>query len=149
MKRIAILFILALMVCCWGCTKQGVTNLHSMVYGEPTMVTVANCITLGAQKAGWQLERLEANKFLAAYYVKNKLGYDEKAAIVEITYSTSSYHIEYSRTVELLYNEQKNTVHKNYNKWVRELNAAIQRELSKNALDERTKAGVYSNNRYD
>ena len=149
MKRIAILFILALVVCCWGCTKQGVTNLHSMVYGEPTMGVVANCIAVGAQKAGWQLERLEPNKFLGTYYVQNKLGYDEKAAMVEIIYSTSSYRIEYSRTVELLYNEQKNTVHKNYNKWVRELDAAIQRELSKNALDERTKSGVYSNNRYD
>lgn len=149
MKRIAILFILALVACGWGCTKQGVTNLHSMVYGEPTMGMVSNCIAAGAQKAGWQLERLDNDRFMATYYVKDKLGYDEKAAFAEITYSTTSYRIEHSRTVELLYNEQKNTVHKNYNKWIRELDAAIQRELSKMALDERGKSGVYSNNAYD
>jgi len=51
-------------------------------------------------------------------------------AIVDVTYDTSTYNIQYVDSANLNYNESKGTIHKNYNGWVQNLDNAIQRELA-------------------
>ena len=51
-------------------------------------------------------------------------------AIVDVTYDTSTYSIQYVDSTNLNYNESKGTIHKNYNGWIQNLENAIQRELS-------------------
>lgn len=149
MRKIAILFIAALVLCCMGCNKQGVTNLHNMVHGDQNIATVEKCIITGAQKAGWEIEKLNGGLFEARYYVKDSRDYDVKGAIVNISYNASSYYIEYKQSVMMIHNETRNTIHKNYNKWVRGLDAAIQRELAGAELDAREIKGVYQLMEYD
>ncbi len=54
-------------------------------------------------------------------------------AVVEIPYSTKSYSINYKNSNELNYNPSNNTIHKNYNSWIQNLDNAIQIQL--NALN--------------
>jgi hypothetical protein len=51
-------------------------------------------------------------------------------AVVEIPYSTKSYSIRYKDSTDLRYDAEKGTIHKNYNSWIQNLDAAIQRELA-------------------
>jgi hypothetical protein len=51
-------------------------------------------------------------------------------AVVEIPYSTKSYSIRYKDSTDLRYDAEKGTIHKNYNGWIQNLDAAIQRELA-------------------
>lgn len=149
MKKIVILFICALVLCCMGCNKQGVTNSHNMVHGEQTISTVEKCIITGAQKAGWEIEKLQSGLFEATYTVTDRRDYDIQGAIVNISYSRESYFIEYKNSVQMNYNETRNTIHKNYNKWVRQLDTAIQTELAVAELDARAVRGVYQMMEYD
>lgn len=149
MKKIAILFLVIFVLCCTGCNKQGVTNIHNMVYGDQTLSTVERCIATGAVKAGWQIEQLHSGQFEATYLIQDRRDFDIKGAIVNIDYSTKSYFIGYNQSAMLLFNETRNTIHKNYNKWVRQLDAAIQRELASAELDAREIKGTYQLMEYD
>ncbi len=51
---------------------------------------------------------------------------------VEIDYSTNSYSIHYKSSYNML--AEGDMIHYNYNRWVNNLNADIQRELSKAAF---------------
>lgn len=51
---------------------------------------------------------------------------------VEIDYSTNSYSIHYKSSHNML--AEGDMIHYNYNRWVNNLNADIQRELSKTAF---------------
>ncbi len=51
-------------------------------------------------------------------------------AIVDVSYDTSTYSIQYVDSTNLNYNESKGTIHKNYNGWIENLDNAIRRELS-------------------
>lgn len=149
MKKIVILFICALVLCCVGCNKQGVTNMHNMVHGDQSVAAVETCIVTGAHKAGWQIEKLYGGVFEATYTENDRRDYDVQAAIVNIHYSRDSYYIEYKNSAMMNYNEIRNTIHKDYNKWVRQLDTAIQNELAAAELDARAARGVYQAGEYD
>jgi len=51
-------------------------------------------------------------------------------AVVNVIYDTSKYSIRYQSSIDLDYNAEKGTIHKNYNGWIQNLDAAIQRELA-------------------
>lgn len=141
MKKIAILLILAVMMLGAGCTKQGVTNLHNMVHGDQPIAVIEACIINGARNAGWEIQRSDARTFDAVYKVKDRLEYDSKALIVQIEYSENSYFIEFKRGVQTGYNEDLNTIHKDANKWIRALDASIQKELVHAELEVRKQTG--------
>lgn len=152
MKKLIILFILALAVCCMGCTRQGVTNLHNMVYGEPLLSQVEECIINGAQNVGWHIERVKPGLFDIAYL----LGYADEsyddpvvAVYAEITYTNKEYHIYYKKSVNMQHTQSLYTIHGAYNTWVRELDASIQKELAAAELDARAVRGVYQLMEYD
>ena len=50
-------------------------------------------------------------------------------AVVEVKYTTDMYQILYVSSVNLHYDPSKHTIHYNYNKWVRTLNAYIYKKL--------------------
>lgn len=149
MKKIVILFVLALAVCFTGCTRQGVTNMHNMVYGNSTIGQVEQCIATGAVRTGWNIKMVKPGLFEAAYYLNDRDGFKDAAAFVEIAYTRESYHIYYKKSVNFLHTQSLNTIHKEYNKLVRELDGAIQYELASAELDERMVRGVYQLMDYD
>ncbi|KPK35330.1 MAG: hypothetical protein AMJ66_01540 [Betaproteobacteria bacterium SG8_40] len=62
--------------------------------------------------------------------IKGTLKLRSHEAIVDVTYDTSAYSIQYADSTNLNYNESKGTIHKNYNGWIQNLENAIERELS-------------------
>jgi hypothetical protein len=51
-------------------------------------------------------------------------------AVVDIPYDTTKYSILYKQSDDLRYDAEKGTIHRNYNGWIQNLDAAIQRELA-------------------
>ena len=62
--------------------------------------------------------------------IKATLSLRTHVAIVSIKYSTKEYNITYISSTNLEYNATNNTIHSNYNSWVKNLNQAIQVQLS-------------------
>lgn len=58
-----------------------------------------------------------------------KLLLREHMALVKITYDAKSYNIEYVDSKNINYNKEDNTIHKNYNGWIRNLERAIEARL--------------------
>lgn len=62
--------------------------------------------------------------------IKATLNLRAHVAIVSIKYSTKDYTINYVSSTNLEYNAANNTIHSNYNSWIKNLNQAIQVQLS-------------------
>lgn len=87
-------------------------------------------IIAGCRARGWIPILGQGNSIIASLSVRAK-----HFAEVEITYSEKTYSVKYKSSKDLDYNEQKQTIHRNYNKWVILLSETIKRELvNKQAL---------------
>jgi hypothetical protein len=51
-------------------------------------------------------------------------------AVVGVDYDPSKYSIRYKDSTNLRYDAETGVIHKNYNSWIQNLDAAIQRELA-------------------
>lgn len=51
-------------------------------------------------------------------------------AVVDIPYTTNSYAIEYRDSTGLRYDPARQTIHKNYNGWIQNLDRAIRVQLN-------------------
>jgi len=73
---------------------------------------------------GWSMQKVKDGELKATLYLRSHV------AAVRIPYNTKAYSIEYISSSNLKYNEDKKTIHSNYNGWISNLNIAIQKELS-------------------
>lgn len=89
---------------------------------------VKQAIVKAATAKGWTIDRLEADKLLTSFTVK-----DKHRTAVEITYAADKYSIKYSSSVNLKYRvvDGQEVIHPAYNHWVGELKDAIDAELLK------------------
>ena len=83
---------------------------------------VAKNIRLAAKMMGWRLEDSGPGEILAT----NRKG--QHAAIVSIRFDTVRFSINYRNSTRLDYDGKR--IHKLYNRWVGDLERAIQRETS-------------------
>jgi len=89
-----------------------------------TLEDVKNAIIAGCKRKGWKPVLGEGNKLTCSILVRTR-----HFAEVEIPYSASNYSIVYKTSRELDYDEKKQRIHRNYNKWVILLSEAIQQDL--------------------
>ena len=87
---------------------------------------VKNGIIAGCKYKRWVPVEEEPGKISCSISVRAK-----HYAEVEITHTESSYSINYKDSRDLDYNEKKQKIHRNYNKWVILLSEAITTELAK------------------
>jgi len=85
---------------------------------------VATAIKRAGTSLGWAMLDDGPGKINATLRLRTH------TAVVEIPYSTTSYSIQYKDSIDLRYDAEKGTIHKNYNSWIQNLDAAIQRELA-------------------
>ena len=89
-----------------------------------TMEDVRGAITRAGTGLGWiMLEQAPGD-------IKGTLRLRSHVAVIEITYDTTAYNIQYVESTNLNYDAEKGTIHKNYNGWIQNLDTAIQRELA-------------------
>ena len=89
-----------------------------------TLEEVKAGIIRGSQTRLWSVETAADTVIRAKLNVKNK-----HFAVVEIPFSESAYSIIYVASENLDYNPTRETIHRNYAKWVLRLSASINDQL--------------------
>jgi hypothetical protein len=114
-----------LMTACAPTMVRNVTDAPVVSNKAPlSLDDVRIAITRAGTGLGWVMIEEEPG------LIKGTLRLRTHVAIVDVTYDTSTYSIQYVDSTNLNYNESKGTIHKNYNGWIQNLENAIQRELS-------------------
>ena len=89
-----------------------------------TMENIGKAIIRAGQTLGWQITPMAPGKAEGVLVLRRH------RAVVEITYDTSAFSINYKDSLNLDYDGQDNTIHSNYNGWIRNLEKAIRAQVS-------------------
>jgi hypothetical protein len=110
-----------------GCARTApVDNVHSTVSAGHSEAQVRNAILKAGAQRQWIMNDVGPGVIKARQQNRNH------SAEVRITYSATAYSIDYDSSQNLLASQGK--IHKNYNRWVRNLDKDIQVSLATNAL---------------
>ncbi len=83
---------------------------------------IVKTMQTGGMVRGWIIKQLEPGHLEATIYVRSHM------AKVDITYDAAAYSIRYNDSENLGYKNGK--IHRNYNKWVKNLDMDIQRAFA-------------------
>jgi predicted small lipoprotein YifL len=109
-----------------GCARTApIEQVHSTVSAGHTAAQVKNAIL----KAGLQREWIMSET--SPGVIKGRLQARDHSAEVRIPYSATGYSIDYATSLNLRASGGK--IHKNYNRWVRNLDKDIQLNLAASA----------------
>lgn len=95
----------------------------------PTVEDVRKAVIAGCVVRGWTPMMESDDTLSATINVRGK-----HYAKISIAYSAQSYSIRYVDSDNLDYNERRQRIHRNYNKWVTLLSETIQKELGMQGL---------------
>ncbi|CAI1801693.1 MULTISPECIES: hypothetical protein [Serratia] len=128
MKRVSKLLIaFSVAVALVGCARTApVDNVHSTVSAGHSEAQVRNAILKAGAQRQWIMNDVGPGVIKARQQNRNH------SAEVRITYSATAYSIDYDSSQNLLASQGK--IHKNYNRWVRNLDKDIQVSLATNVL---------------
>jgi len=73
---------------------------------------------------GWIVKKINNHSAEATLHLRDHV------AVVLIHYSLKNYSISYKSSINLKYDAENNTIHKNYNGWITNLDNAIKVQLS-------------------
>jgi len=124
------LITLALLVTA-GCTSKPILNTQhdlpadAQVSEEKMKTVIVNAL----QKREWTVQRLSPQLVQAEINVRNQY-----YAAIDIRYTRNSYAITYRDSRELGYKDGK--IHRNYNRWVNNLDSDIMAGLRSNGVNE-------------
>jgi hypothetical protein len=115
--------LVAVVVAACASAQQPVTNFSGVPLGAkspPSLDQVGKAIRQAGAAAGWQMSDLKPGHILGVYKIRSH------TAIVDVTYSTSTYDIKFREgDPGLRYDAAAGTIHEQYNKWVGELEKVI------------------------
>ncbi|OLU33175.1 hypothetical protein BVH03_05145 [Pseudomonas sp. PA15(2017)] len=118
----------ALLLGITACTSKPVLNITSSA--PPAVVKdeddMRRAILTALQRRQWTVERADRGQIMALITRRSH------QAEITIPYSASGYSIRYRDSHNLDY--RKGKIHRNYNKWVRNLDRSIQQELQSPSL---------------
>lgn len=125
-NRIALLALLLLGIT--ACTSKPVVNIENSappaaVKGQDDM---RRAVLTALQRRQWTVERADQGQILASITRRSH------QARITIPYTASTYSIRYRDSHNLGYRDGK--IHRNYNKWIQNLDRSIQQELSSPSL---------------
>ncbi|ASV36271.1 hypothetical protein CI807_08800 [Pseudomonas sp. NS1(2017)] len=124
------LITLALLVTA-GCTSKPILNTQhdlpadAQVSEEKMKTVIVNAL----QKREWTVQRLSPQLVQAEINVRNQY-----YAAIDIRYTRNSYAITYRDSRDLGYKDGK--IHRNYNRWVNNLDSDIMAGLRSNGVNE-------------
>lgn len=113
-----------------ACTSHPLMNLQDRIVpnrldgSEQTADRVQRGILAGCLDKGWTCREVTSGLIQASIDVR------KHQAIADIAYDADSYSITYKSSQMLDYNSRRNTIHRNYNRWVNNLDAAIKKRLT-------------------
>lgn len=105
-----------------ACRTAPIANPHvTLPSAQSTEQDVANAIKLAGARYGWEM--VDEGPGL----MKGTLRLRKHVAVVRIQYDADSYFIQYDDSEKLLYGNDR--IHRNYNRWVRNLSEEIKANL--------------------
>ena len=126
-KLIGLSVILMVSLFISGCTSLAVYNISDAsinVSKKTNDDTIFKAIKNAGTQFGWIVKKTKPGMATAELHVRRH------TALATINYSNTSYSINYKNCINLKYDASKNTIHKNYNVWIQNLDEAIQFKLS-------------------
>lgn len=84
---------------------------------------IVKAIAKAGASLGWSITKIKDGE------LEGRLNIRAHMALITIKYDQKQYVIEYKDSVNLRYDPENNTIHKNYNGWIRNLEKAINTEL--------------------
>lgn len=111
---------------CWGWGAQPIQNVIDAPIATSSPVTaerVKSAIINSGVSLGWQM--LETGPGV----IQGTLHLRKHTAIVDVSFSTSTFSIVYKSSVNL--DEKDGKIHKNYNSWVQNMSRKISAELTR------------------
>ena len=127
---ISMVSILFLVGCGPSSTVQNIDNSGFINDKKITSNDVKNAIRKGAMAKGWMTKEIKSGLLESQIRVRGK-----HLVIVDISYDSNGYKINYKNSENLGYNPESNTIHQNYNKWIASLEQNINYELSVIGVD--------------
>lgn len=107
---------------CRGATVYNVEN--SPIEAKVPSSKVYDAIKLAGASKGWIITSVRPGLAMG------KLNARAHSAVVEIPYTENSFSIIYKDSTDLNYDASNNQIHKNYNGWIKNLENAINLQLS-------------------
>lgn len=113
-----------------ACTSHPLMNLQGKTIpnrldgSTQTAETVKKGIFAGCLDKGWTCREVTPGLIEASIDVR------KHRAVANIAYDTEHYSISYKDSRLLDYNSRRNTIHRNYNRWINNLDAAIKKQLT-------------------
>jgi hypothetical protein len=111
-----------------GCAPVKVHDVNdTAVRTNKSAVTqddVAGAIKRAGNALGWAMLDEAPGKMTGTLRLRTHV------AVVGVDYDPSKYSIRYKDSTNLRYDAETGVIHKNYNSWIQNLDAAIQRELA-------------------
>lgn len=89
-----------------------------------TMENIEKAIIRAGLTLGWKVTPTGPGKAEAVLVLRRH------RVIVDITYDTKSYSVNYKDSVNVDYDAQNKTIHSNYNGWIRNLENGIRAQVS-------------------
>jgi hypothetical protein len=106
-----------------GCTSRPVENLRDVpITTEHTPVEIRDAIIAAGATKGWVIQEIAPGQLRAVLNIRTH------RAEADIAYSNTRYAITYADSKNLDYKD--GSIHRNYNKWIANLNHAIQDKLN-------------------
>jgi hypothetical protein len=93
---------------------------------EVTLEQVGEAVEKAIRNRGWNFSPVSNTTIEASILVRSR-----HKAIVDISYTTSTFSIQYKDSDVLLYEKEDGKIHRNYNKWVILLEREIQDQLNR------------------
>ncbi len=112
-----------LLTACGGTPIKNVSN-SSVSISIDKKEQVKKAIKTAGASLGWIVKEIDENTLEATLMLRKHV------AIITIPYSEKEYSLLYKSSENLKYDAKKNTIHKNYNSWITNLDRNIQIQLS-------------------
>lgn len=122
---LASLLALTVVLVTTGCRGAQINNVPKQeIQVSKSNDDVFNAIKKAGTQLGWLITKQDNNTAIGTLNLR------KHQAVVTINYSSNYYSITYKSSKELNYDAAKNTIHKNYNGWVQNLDNAIKIQLN-------------------
>jgi hypothetical protein len=122
-----VIILSAVVILLVACAPIPVHNVNNAPISVSSTNYDLSDVTKAIQRAGtglgWQMKEETPGHIVGRLYLRTHM------AVVDITYTLDDFSINYKDSNNLKYNAGNNTIHKNYNGWIQNLNNAINAQL--------------------
>ena len=119
MKIFAVAFLMLAVAGCRTATIYNVKDQPMSVPKDATMTQVENAIKRAGASLGWQMKQVAPGHIVATLPIRDHI------AVADVYYNTLDFSIDYKDSTNLRYDKADDTIHVNYNSWIKNLQNAI------------------------